>query len=314
MELDIIPINKVKYMSFFDCVKYIFIFLLLLQIAPPLLSNLKKQYASYLNPKTQVGIIPIKETILDSTLLSKHLTNFFKQLDIKAIVIKMDCGGGAAGACESICRDIRSLKKEYPKPIIVHIQNICASGAYWIASECDYIISPGTAIVGSIGVLFSNLFKLDQFIEQYKISYIPLKAGVYKGVTDPFIPMTPEDKAHLQNALNNTYDQFTENVAHARQLSLKNRKDWADGKIFTALEAKKLKLIDQLGSFQDAIRVIKEKATIEGDIEWIYPPSSVSIFSRLISGSDEQENESLQEKLSCWLKQSIVQLISQGIY
>src|SRR5207248_1194545 len=87
--------------------------------------------------------------------LTNQLHAFFRDPTIKGIVIKIDCTNTAPGTSQSIFHDIRQLKKEYPKPVIALVENICLSGTYLIASACDYIIAPESAIIGNIGQAFS---------------------------------------------------------------------------------------------------------------------------------------------------------------
>lgn len=294
-------------MSLFEYLKYIFFFLLFLQVAPVMFESIKKQYAAYISPQAKVGVISIKDAIMSSTPLSNQFQSFFKNNEIKAILIKMDSGGGATGACESIFREIISLKQMYPKPTVTLVENVCASGAYWIACSTDYILSPGTAIIGSIGVIIPYLFKFDEFLEQYKIEHISLKSGAHKGVTDPFFKMGKEEKEFLQKALDNTYEQFVQSVAYARKIALDQKDRWADGKIFPGLEAKQLKLIDKIGSLQDAITIIREKASIKGEIEWVYPPKHISILNRLFGDSSQDEENPLSSLCANMIKKLFYQ-------
>ena len=279
-------------MTFFDYLKNIFLVLILLQIAPSLIEGIRRQYGRYLEPRTQVGVLPIKGVLYDSSSYVKQLHTFFKDTNIKAILLKMDSPGSASGTGETIFNELQTLKKEYPKPVVTLIENQCTSGGYWIACASDYIIAPGTALLGSIGVTFSYLFQLKGLIEQYNIRYASVKAGTYKTTTDPFVDITPEEQALLQGIANDTYQQFTQSIASARKLSLNTINEWADGKILTGQQAYKLGLIDELGSASNAIKVIREKALIEGEIEWVHPPKKDGWASKLFGGGGQQDADS----------------------
>lgn len=274
-------------MKFFDLLKNIFLILIIIQFAPSLIEGIRKQYSHYIEPKTQVGIIEIKGLLTDSSSYIKQLHTFFKNTEIKAILLKMDCHGSASGTGQAIANELQQLKNEYHKPVVILVENVCASGGYWIASSADYIVAPTTALIGSIGSKFSYTFQLRDFIENYKVKYISLKAGAYKTAADPFVDMTPAEQAMLQSVLDDTYHQFTHSIAQARKLSLNKVNEWADGKIFTGHQALKLGLIDEVGSVHNAIKVIKDKALIEGDIEWIYPPKERSLLASLIGKDDD---------------------------
>ena len=284
-------------MTFFDYLKNIFLILILLQIAPSIIESIRKQYGRYLEPRTPVGVLSIKGVLYDSSYYSKYLQKFFKNNAIKAILLKMECPGSASGTGQALFNEIQALKQEYPKPIVVLVENVCASGGYWLASAADYIIAPSTALIGSIGAYFPYLFQLKSFIEDYKIRYESVKAGTYKTVADPFVDLAPEERALLQSVLDDTYQQLTQSIAKARKLSINTITEWADGKIFTGNQAHKLGLIDEIGSAQNAIKVIKEKALIEGEIEWVHPPKKDGVLGKLFGAGREDGDSSMFSNL-----------------
>src|SRR3989304_1517040 len=138
-------------MTFYESLRNIFIILLFLQLAPALVEGIRKQCSKYLEPKTAVGVISIRGLLYDSSRYNKELNNYFKNSSIKAILLKIECPGSASGTGQAIFNEILELKKEYPKPIVALVENVCASGGYLIASGCDYIVAPGSALIGSIG-------------------------------------------------------------------------------------------------------------------------------------------------------------------
>lgn len=280
-------------MKFFEYLKNIFLVLIFIQFVPILFESIKKQYGKYLSPQTEVAVIGIKGVLYNSAHYNKYLTKYFKDKDIKAILLKIESPGGAAGTSAAIYSEIMQLKKEYPKPIITLVENVCASGGYYIASATDHIIAPGSAMIGSIGAAFPSIFQLKSFIEKYDVQAKALKAGDYKNTGNPLVDITAQETAMLQGVLDDSYAQFTQDVAHARTiLSLEKHKEWADGKIFTARQAYNLKLIDELGSAYNAVSYLKKAAKIEGDIEWIKPPVKSPLAS-LFGESETDEDTSM---------------------
>ena len=279
-------------MTLFNILKNIVAVLIFLLIAPAMLDGIKKQYTRYVTPQTQVGVITIKGILCDSNHYNKYLHTYFKDSNIKAILLKIECPGGAAGTSQALFTEIQALKKEYPKPVVALVENVCASGGYYVACAADYIIAPGSALVGSIGVCLPYYFQLHGLLEHLKVDYVSIKAGAYKSVGDPFTNITTEQKALLQSVLDDTYEQFTVDVAQQRKLSPDTAHIWADGKIFSGNQARKLGLIDQIGSAYMAIQILKEKALIEGDIEWIKPPEESSAWS-LLTGSSNSDDDSM---------------------
>lgn len=283
-------IKKGDLMNFFDYLKNIFIILIFLQIAPILIRSIKNQYSKMLMPRSKVGLIRIRGILYNSDYYNRYLNKFFKDPSIKAIMIKMDCPGSASGTAQAIFNEILMLKREYDKPIITLVENISASGGYYIACATDAIISPPSAIIGSIGSAFQYLFQLKEFIENYKIKYKAITAGKYKTSTDPFVDMSADQETLLQQVLDSSYEQFAEDVAKHRKLSLKDKEKWAEGKIFTASQALELGLVDSLGSAYLATQIIKEKALIKEEIEWIKPPRKTGLL-KWFGGQDASEEE-----------------------
>ncbi len=283
-------------MSLLDYIKNIFFILLILSIAPTLIDNIIQQYSRYIEQKTKVAVLPVNGVLYDSSELSKHINSFFKNDDIRAILIRMECSGSAAGTGEAIYNEILSMKKDHPKPVIVLVENICASGGYTIACAADYIIAPPSSLIGSIGTTITNLFQLKDFINQFKIGYVPVAGGEYKTTTDPFTQITQEQKDMLQSVADDSYNQFIQKVAQARKLSLNKANEWANGRIFTGHQALKIGLIDEIGSSYNAIKKIKEKALIEGDIEWVHPPKK-SVWMKFFGSDLEHDRDSMFSRM-----------------
>lgn len=271
---------------------YIALFIIILPLIPLVMNGISTFYNRYVDPRTQVAVIPIKGVLYDSAYYTKYLHKYFKDPYIKAILLKIESPGSASGTGEAIFNEIITLKQEYPKPVITLVENICASGGYYIACGSDRIIASPMALVGSIGTTFPYFFQLKDFVEQFKVKYVPLAAGDFKNSTNPFSELSPEQKKMLQGVLDDSYEQFAADIAKARNLSLDNLKEWGNGRIFSGRQALKLHLIDELGSSSQAIKALKDKAHIEGEIHWIKPPSKSKLWS-FFGGESDDEDQSI---------------------
>lgn len=261
-----------------DYLKNLFLIIILLQIAPPLIKSIIAQYSRILEPHTKVAYMDISGFLYDSSYYARHLRDYFKQSDIKAIVLKIETPGGAAGTSENIAHEIEMLKQEYPKPLVTFVENICTSGGYYIACVSDHIIAAPSALIGSIGSAIPYQFKVNEFLEKYDINYVPITAGKFKGSTDPFSPENSEGTAMLQSVADDSYANFKEHVIKYRSLvSEKNESQWAQGIIVTGRQALKRGLIDEVGSQTTVINKIKELAVIAEEIEWIQPVRSTGL-------------------------------------
>lgn len=276
--------------------KNIFYGILILVMAPPLLKKIAHDYTELLAPRTTVGVVPITGSICKASEHIKTFKTFFEDKQIRAILIKMDCPGGAAGSSQAIFNEVKELKKMYAKPVIVLVENVCASGGYYIASAADAIVATPSAFVGSIGAYIAQP-QLKAFIDQFKIKYSVTKTGTYKAILHPLLDISPEEQALLQGLTDDTYQQFISDVAEQRpQLTLSNADAWANGKIFTGNQALKLGLIDAIGSWTTAEHLIRQKAPIEGKIHWEYPPKK-PFLSQWI-GEEEDLNETYMQKFA----------------
>ncbi len=243
-------------MTLLEAVKTALITTIFLCVAPFLFENIKRLYIPLLEPRTNIAVVRIPQQLHDSSCLTNQLHTFFKDPFIKGIVIKIDCADAAAGTSQIIFHDIRQLKKEFPKPIVALVENVCVSGAYLMASACDYIIAPESALIGNIGSSF-NAWAFDK--------------------------INQEKNETLQAIEAESYQQLTKQIALGRKLSLTTTANWADGKIFTGTQALALGLINELGSSATVTRVIKEKALIENEIQWIESPARQTSLNILFS-------------------------------
>ncbi len=237
----------------------------------------------------RVGVVEIKGTITGSQETLQQIKDFRKESSIKAILIRIDSPGGAVGPSQEIYREIRRTMET--KPVIASMGSLAASGGYYIASAANYIVAnPGT-ITGSIGVIihFPNMRELFG-----KIGYqmTTIKSGRFKDIGNPARDMTPEEKELLQQTIEETYRQFVRDVAKARSLPEEDVRKIADGRIIMGEKALELKLVDQLGNYEDAIIKAGELGKIEGEPDVIKAKKKKHSLMDLILGSDVSERVS----------------------
>ncbi|MDP3788167.1 MAG: S49 family peptidase [Candidatus Chromulinivorax sp.] len=289
-----------------DYLKTAIFVIIILQIAPSVISNLHNQWDNSFKLRNKIGYMCISGSIENASTYRKHLINYFKDNSIKAILLKIESNGGAAGSCQALAFDIDSLKKEYPKPIITYTENICTSGAYEIAAATDYIVATGSAVIGSIGARINTIFKIQDFLHQHDIACQDIAAGSYKNSLSPCTNNTDEQRVMLQSLADNTYQQFSKEIASKRHLQLNKIDQWGCGKIFTGQQAYDLKLVDALGSKTTAINLIK-KHIIPSDrkIELITPPAKTT-WSMLWNDDEDEDGDIIETSLFDRLVNAIV--------
>lgn len=276
--------------SITEFLKNFLIFIVILQILPPLFSSVKDQYYALIAPKARVAVVPISGMITSSERYIKTTREFFKDPSIRAIVLMINCSGGFAGSSQEIHHALRAFKLAYQKPVIAFVENICASGAYYVASAADSIVVTPSAFVGSIGVYIPQP-QLDEFIGQFKARYGVIKSGEYKTAGDPFLPPNQANTAMLQSLTDDTYEQFVDDVASTRpHLKKSQHAEWANGRVFTGRQAVALNLADELGTRESVEQIIRKKVAIDGDIEWIKPRDERPFIARLFSKTGDDDS------------------------
>ncbi|MGA8572277.1 MAG: signal peptide peptidase SppA [Desulfobaccales bacterium] len=233
----------------------------------------------------KVGVVEIKGIIADSKTTLKQLDDFRDDPSIKAIVLRINSPGGAVGPSQEILREVEKIRRK--KKVVASLGTLAASGAYYIASGADLIMADRGTATGSIGVImeFTNV---EGLTKKVGLDFFTLKAGRYKDVGSPFRTMTPEEKAYMQDLLDNIYQQFLSDVARNRKIPLETLRPLAEGKVYTGEQAKEIGLVDVFGNPEDAIEKAGRLGGIRGKVEAVYPPKESS-FLRYLLGDDTEE-------------------------
>lgn len=277
--------RKEKLDTFFYYVKNIFWVLLVLQFLPLVFSTVGDAMTGVLHPKTSVGHLKLNGMIADSSFYIKQIEKFSKDEKVKGLIISINSPGGMPGSSQAIFHELKRFKQT--KPIVVVIENICASGAYYVASPANKIICNPSSIIGSIGVLL-ELPNVKELLDSWKIRFNYIQSGKYKTAGSPLRSVNAEEMTYLQVISDNTYKQFVGDVAQARHFDDKDSAKWADGKIFTGVQALELKLVDRFGNIQDGIEEIKKLAKIDGEVKLIHPKRP-SNLARLFGSGEEDD-------------------------
>jgi len=271
--------------NIFGYIKNIFWILLVLQLVPLFFGNIKNAVADVMSPKAHVGYLTIKGEITDASFYVKKIDEFAKDDEIQALLVRIDSSGGYSGTSQIIFNELKRFKKN--KPIVALIENVGASGAYYIAAAANKIVASPQSLVGSIGTVL-QVPNVKELLASWKVRFYEIHSGSYKTAGSPVKDMTDEDLAYLQTLSDDHYDLFVKDIAEARGLDVADHKKWADGKPFTGRQGLELKLIDKLGSFSDALDELKIVANIEEEIKLVAAKKPGSVMQWL-SGSDDSD-------------------------
>jgi len=195
---------------------------------------------------------------------SETFERIFKTIEedesVKAVVFRIDSGGGSATASEKIRRSVLKLK-ETGKPVVVSMSSAAASGGYWIAAPSDTIISYPATITGSIGV-FAVLPDFSAFLEKYPgITVDGYSSAESPESYRPDMPLEQDEKRIIQLGVDNTYSRFLEIVSEGRDIAREEVRKIAGGRVWSGIAAAENKLVDRIGYFDDAL---DEAASLAG--------------------------------------------------
>ncbi|MCX7933681.1 MAG: signal peptide peptidase SppA [Planctomycetota bacterium] len=194
--------------------------------------------------------------------LARQLRCAAEDDDVKAIILQIDSPGGGLSASDILYQEVIAAKKR-GKPVVALVGSLAASGGYYIASPCDWIIATPTSMVGSIGAIMMH-FEIKDLLERLGIKAEYFKSCVMKDVGSPFRAMNEEERAYLQSLIDGAHRKFVSAVARGRDLPEEDVRSLADGRIFFADEAQAKGLINQIGYFDDAVEKAKALAGISG--------------------------------------------------
>ena len=206
---------------------------------------------------------------INSEKVITDLRKLREDKNIKAVVLRVNSPGGSAYGSEQIWREVKLLKEE--KPVIVSMGDYAASGGYYISCAADWIVAEPTTLTGSIGIFgmvpdFSELVtqKLDLHIDGVKTNKQADLGNIAR-------PLNAEEKALIQQSVNNGYELFTRRCAEGRNMPIEDLKKIAEGRVWTGAMAKELKLVDELGNLQTALKAASQHAKIENYNVVAYP-------------------------------------------
>lgn len=250
---------------------------------------------SFLNSKERILVVKLAGAIMNdegessilpdpssSNSVRKTLRKAADNDKIKGVLLRINSPGGTVAMSQEINDAVRAIRAK-GKPVVVSMGDVAASGGYYIACAADKIYaSPGT-LTGSIGVIM-HLINLSEIEKKIGVDAIAIKSGQFKDIGSMDRAPTKEEQILLQNLIMDSYDQFVTAVSEGRKIDKEEVKKLADGRIYSGRQALKVKLVDALGGYDDAIADIKEickkKYNKEFDVD--EGRSSMSILGALL--------------------------------
>ncbi len=240
-----------------------------------------------------VGIVYVTGNIVDGeaprgtaggTTIAKAIQEALaKNDDIKALVVRIDSGGGSVLASDEI-RSALISAKDQGLPIVASFGPVAASGGYWVATAADEIYAQPSTITGSIGV-FAIIPSFNRALGHINVGADGVKSTPYSGEPDVVRGLSPATKAILQSSVENIYGRFTGIVAQARKLPVAEVDRIGQGRVWSGTTAKELKLVDGLGGLDAAIAAAARRAKLPADVRTVDVERKQSPLSQLVAAS-----------------------------
>ena len=182
---------------------------------------------------------------------------------VRGIILRLDTPGGDVTSSDILYREVLKFKKRTGLPVVALMMGVAASGGYYVASACDAIIAHPSTITGSIGVI--SLFPdMEGLLSKVGVKIQVIKSGELKDAGSPFRNLSEQEQRLFQGIIDELYERFLDVIHEKRKdvLSLEEIRDLADGRVYTATQALKLKLIDEVGYFDEALARVFSLARI----------------------------------------------------
>ena len=199
----------------------------------------------------------------------KDLEGLMKDDDVKAVVIRVNSGGGSAYASEQIWHSVKLLKAK--KPVVISMGGMAASGGYYISCIADYIFAEPTTLTGSIGIfgMFPDVSNL--LTQKLGVKFDEVKTNKNAGFGTMSRPFNEEEMSYLNAYIDRGYNLFRSRVAEGRKMSVEEVEKIAQGHVWLGQEALKIKLVDQLGDLDEAIAKAAQLAKLKEYHPAYYP-------------------------------------------
>ncbi len=235
----------------------------------------------------RIGVVDLDGVILSPQPVVGQLKKFADDSSIKAIIIHVNSPGGGVAASEEIYREVKRIRSEKKKRIVVSIETVGASGAFYVAAASDKIFADKGSIVGSIGVI-AQWVNYGDLLKWAKLKDVVIKTGEFKDTGNPTRDLTPNEQAYMQALIDNMFGQFVQAVSEGRGMKFEDVKSIANGKVWTGEQAMSMKLIDGVGDFEAAVDDTAKSVGIKGEPTLVRPDRDRKTLMDLLLGDVSQ--------------------------
>lgn len=231
---------------------------------------------------TYIGILEVHGTMssdgtdpaYDQQWLLDQIDDMIYDADNKGLMLSIDSPGGSVYTVDELYLKIKEYQETTNRPVYAYMESMAASGGYYIAAPADAIYANRNCWTGSIGVTIGTIYDVTEFLEDLGVTTVTITAGDNKAMGSPVETLTDEQKAIYQGLVDEAYDQFVDIVAEGRDMGRNRVEDLADGRVYTANQAKKNGLIDEVGTREEALAAMMEENGLQSceSVLYAYEP------------------------------------------
>ena len=255
-----------------------------------------------------IGVINIEGTISEdgsSTYNHEYILNSIDAMENdsenKGIILYLDTPGGTVFASDEVYLKLKEYQEKTDRPVYASMQSMAASGGYYISACADKIYANRNTWTGSIGVTLGTMYDVSELLDALGVKTNTITSGKNKAMGSSVEEMTDEQREIYQSLVDEAYDQFVEIVANGRGMTVKEVKKIADGRVYTAKQAKENGLVDEIGTFDETVSDMKSTYNLSScKLEYFESPQSTSLSSLLSSleSAAKDNSSSLAASLS----------------
>ncbi len=229
---------------------------------------------------------------------------------VKGVVIRINSPGGSVSGTELMYHKLQQFKEKKRVPVVASLLDVAASGGYYLACGCDKIYATPSTITGSIGTIM-QAFSIEKTLGFIGIKPYVIKSGQLKDLASPFHEMRDDEKAVLQNIIDESYQRFLQVVNNRREITMENLIPLADGRVYTSSKALENKMIDAIGYPQDAVNLVRKQAKLKKCqiVMYHYPYQRMVNLYDTAESNVAADNSALQIQLPGWLRGESPQLL-----
>jgi protease-4 len=211
------------------------------------------------SPLLTVGSPPPRVPLL--VRLREELEKAKEDDKVRALVLRINSPGGTVTASDIIFRELDEFRRTTKIPLVAVMMDVAASGGYYVALAADTIVAHPTTVTGSIGTIMISV-NAKELLDKVGLSPTTIKSGERKDMGSPFRALTPEERAIFQSVIDELQQQFVSKLVDRRRLAPDTARALADGRIYTAEQALRHRLVDRIGYMRDAIATARAAAGV----------------------------------------------------